>query len=427
MKKVSRLFLVLALGLSAPGIYASAAGPAPIGQVLLSLGQASRLGVDGSARPLRAGEPVFAGDTLTTGDKSFVHVRMVDQALVVLRPLTRLNVPLYEFDPQRPQASKIKLELLSGNSRTVSGRGGEAAKQGYRFNTPVAAIGLRGTDYSVTATQDLTRVSVAKGAVVVTPLGNGCTSAGLGPCSSAASQELTAEQRHAYIEVSAKYRFPKLVSPEQDPVGAAGQNPSDRPAEPSAKSPPVKTGDSVTARGSEKETVNAVVVEDALASAYQLHWGRWNPSAVSSAPNVMAVLTPGREIAVGNSEFGLVRSVSALNLPSDGRFEFSLMGSDALVRTPNGTESARVLGGSFAVDFMRRGFDTQILVDHSQGTESIWASGAVNFRGFLYSNPSSSNASINGAIASTGQEAAYLFEKSLLNNRTLFGATRWIR
>lgn len=421
-----------ALGLGLGGPLGATSVPVPVGQVLFSLGDASRVDGTGASQPLMVGTQIFAGDALTTGAKSYVHVRMIDQALVVVRPESRLNVAVYEFDSTRPQASKIKLELVNGNSRTVSGRGGEAARQNYRFNTPVVAVGLRGTDYTVTVNQDVSRISVARGAVVVTPFGNGCSSAGFGPCISAMSQELSAEQRHAYLEVSAKARIPTLVLPEQDPPGAANQNPSSRPAEPNAKRESGKTDTLAVQRIPDKEavkpeTVNALVAEDALASASKLYWGRWNPGPESSASRVLPLLTPGREITVGNDEYGLVRSIGVMDLPTQGTFNFSLAGSDAMVRAGSVAEPARVLGGNFAIDFYRRGFDTNLLVQHSRGVENLSASGGVTYQGFLFSNPNVSNMSVNGAVASTGQEAAYLFEKSLLSNRTLFGATRWVR
>jgi hypothetical protein len=66
-------------------------------------------------------------------------------------------------------------------------------------------------------------------------------------------------------------------------------------------------------------------------------------------------------------------------------------------------------------------------VKHGGGQETLTAAGAVTYLGFLYSNPNKSNMTVNGAIAQGGTEAAYLFEKSLLANKTLLGAVRWLR
>jgi hypothetical protein len=446
MSKSVRPIAVFALSCLIPAMVplaaSASADPGPAGRVLFAVGDAQRVSAAGEREPLRVGSSVFAGDSIVTADGASVQVRMVDQALVAVRPNSRLSIPVYEFDSRNPAASRIKLELVSGNSRTVSGKGGEAAKQNYRFNTPLAAIGLRGTDYTVSAAPESTRVSVARGAVVVSPIGEGCSAAQFGPCQSALARELTAAQQHAYLEVSAKSRVPSVVLPEQDPSGAARQNPAERAGEPSASrsgggtrgSSDTSTSASATqSPDRSKETARnditkAAVVDDLVVSVNKLQWGRWNAVAEgSSAPTVTSLLGPGREITVGNDVFGLVRASGPLNLPVNGVVNFTMAGSEAVVQTTSGLEAAKVTAGSMSIDFFKRGFDTAIAVKHGGGQETLTAAGAVTFLGFLYSNPDKSNMTVNGAIAQGGTEAAYLFEKSLLANKTLLGAVRWLR
>jgi hypothetical protein len=446
MSKSVRPIAVFALSCLIPAMVplaaSASADPGPAGRVLFAVGDAQRVSAAGQREPLRVGSSVFAGDAIVTADGASVQVRMVDQALVAVRPNSRLSIPVYEFDARNPAASRIKLELVSGNSRTVSGKGGEAAKQNYRFNTPLAAIGLRGTDYTVSAAPESTRVSVARGAVVVSPIGEGCSAAQFGPCQSALARELTAAQQHAYLEVSAKSRVPSVVLPEQDPSGAARQNPAERAGEPSASrsgggtrgSSDTSTSASATqSPDRSKETARnditkAAVVDDLVVSVNKLQWGRWNAVAEgSSAPTVTSLLGPGREITVGNDVFGLVRTAAPLNLPVNGVVSFTMAGSEAVVQSAAGLEAAKVIAGSMSIDFFKRGFDTAIAVKHGGGQETLTAAGAVTYLGFLYSNPDKSNMTVNGAIAQGGTEAAYLFEKSLLANKTLLGAVRWLR
>ena len=420
-----------------PSVASASTDARPVGSVLLAVGDAQRVSAQGQRELLRVGSAVYPGDAIVTSEGASVQVRMVDQALVAVRPNSRLAIPVYEFDSRNPAASRIKLELANGNSRTVSGKGGEAAKQNYRFNTPLAAIGLRGTDYTVSAAPDATRVSVARGAVVVSPIGDGCTAAQFGPCQSAMARELTATQQHAYLEVSAKSRVPSIVLPEQDPSGAARQNPAERAGEPSAsnRNTRTETASATAPAGAERgkdnvksDITKAAVVDDLVVSVNKLQWGRWNAVVEgSSAPTVTSLLGPGREITVGNDVFGLVRASGPLNLPVNGVVNFTMAGSEALVQTAAGFEAAKVLKGSMSIDFFKRGFDTAIAVNHSGGQETLTAAGAVTYLGFLYSNPDKSNMTVNGAIAQGGTEAAYLFEKSLLANKTLLGAVRWLR
>ena len=65
-------------------------------------------------------------------------------------------------------------------------------------------------------------------------------------------------------------------------------------------------------------------------------------------------------------------------------------------------------------------------MQHGGGTEQLSAQGKVQYQGLLIADPSRSNMALNGAVASGGTEAAYLFEKTLTNGG-LLGAVRWVR
>ena len=51
------------------------------------------------------------------------------------------------IDEANPSDSQVKLNLIEGTARAVSGEAAKAAKERFRLNTPIAAIGVRGTDY----------------------------------------------------------------------------------------------------------------------------------------------------------------------------------------------------------------------------------------------------------------------------------------
>ena len=410
------------------------------GRVVFVSGPAQLLAADGSARPLTAGAGIRQGEQITTGADGYVHVRMVDNGFVAVRPASRLLIALYEYDAANPAASRIKLQLHNGNTRTVSGKGGEAAKQNYRFNTPMAAIGLRGTDYTVVSTPDATRVSVARGAVAVTPLGEGCSAAALGPCATPTTRELAAGLSHAYMEVTAQNRAPVLVRPEQDPQGGNGQNPPGRPGEPTAEN------QSELKLASTKEAASQVTA-DKLASGIdlrptppavpappaepprpaQLVWGRWSQFAGTEGSPMVADIAAGRESWAGNSVFALLGPrIGTVTLPLQGSFSFDLAASEAYTLADGKLSAAQVLGGTLNIDFQQRAFDTALAVQHGGGTERLSAQGRVQHQGFLLADPARSNMALSGAIAQGGTEAAYLFEKSLASGG-LLGAVRWVR
>ena len=427
------LLLVLSLFL---GSAVRAANDLPVvGEVTFVLGPVRIVAIGGDARAVQAGMLVHEGDQLVTGPDGWLHLRMVDDGFVALRPGSTLRIKRYAFDAARPAASQIRLELIEGNSRTVTGKGGEAARQNYRFSTPLAAIGLRGTDYTVRVFDDVTRVSVRRGAVSVTPFGRGCSMDTPGPCSTTLTRDLVAELPHAYLELSAHDPVPKIVSPEQDPHGGAAQDPSRRPVEPNANGAdtqhaptPIETVGKVTA-----DQVVASTAQAAPAAAPQpppaaLVWGRWsNWAHGSGAPALQSLLDPEREVMVGNDVFGLLRSTAGpLALPTQGTVDFRLANSEAYAVLDGRVQAATVLGGNLGVDFRRRTFQTGLAVQYPGGRASLQATGTLQFQGFLVADPARSTMNLQGALARDGAEAAYLFDKPIANGE-LLGAVRWLR
>jgi hypothetical protein len=397
------------------------------GRVVFVAGPAQVQGADGVRRPVAMGAVVRQGEQILTGVDAYVHLSMVDNAFVALRPDSRLAIELYEYDPAQPSASRIRMQLHGGNTRTVSGKGGQAARHNYRFNTPVAAIGLRGTDYTVSYASEATRVSVARGAVSVSPLGEGCLAAALGPCRTSATRELPATLSHAYVEVSAQARVPVLVRPEQDPQGGRQQNPQTRPVEPRSEAD--DSLDLPTTKQVAGQISSDRVVATLPDKAFHLIWGRWSTYAAGpGAPAVTQLLSPGREIVVSNEVFGLLRAPGpGFTLPAQGSVSFNLGASEAYTLQGGALAAAKVKEGSLSLDFAQRTFSTALAVQHGATTEQLQAHGGVQFQGFLVPDPYRSTMTINGAVATGGNEAAYLFEKRLANGGGLLGAVRWVR
>lgn len=426
----ARVWTALAfLGLLAP--WANAQEVPGAGKVVFVSGPAQLVGPKGQQRGVAVGAEIRQGEQVVTGPDAYVHLRMVDNGFVAVRPQSRLAIELYEYQADNPAASRIKLQLDSGNTRTVSGKGGEAAKQNYRFNTPMAAIGLRGTDYTVVSSPDATRVSVSRGAVAVTPLGEGCIAAALGPCATPTTRELHAAISHAYLEVSAGARVPVLVKPEQDPQGGGSQNPAGRPEEPKAEAASdLKLADSKDAANqvsADRLTSSLGAPDTPAPPPAQLVWGRWSSYAQGPGAPALASLLEGREVMVGNQVFGLLRqSGPTISLPSQGSFDFKMAGSEAYSVSGGALNPAQVLGGTFTIDFLRRGFSTTLAVSHAEGLEQLHAQGAVQWQGFLIADRGRSNMNLSGAVANGGAEAAYLFDKSLTSGG-LLGAVRWVR
>jgi hypothetical protein len=124
----------------------TAAKPAA-GRVVYAKGQATAATTGGEIRPLVKGEDVFDGDTLNTGPGSFLRLLYSDGATMVLRPRSRLQLEDYKHSGDTSSDRNL-MRLVKGGFRTVTGAIGNANKDAYLVATPVATIGIRGTDYS---------------------------------------------------------------------------------------------------------------------------------------------------------------------------------------------------------------------------------------------------------------------------------------
>lgn len=443
--------IALCLLTAATTLHAAGSVPAPLvaGYITFVDGSVSIANGDQPARHVHLGDPVHVGDRIQTQTQSHIHLRMVDNAFVALRPGSELTIITYDYDKDQPQASRIRLDLQQGTSRAVSGKGGQAAKHRYRFNTPLAAIGLRGTDYTVVVDTEKTRVSVAQGGVIVSPFGAGCSSVDLGPCLTPLARELTANMPNAFIE----------VTPNQAPRVMSGTLAQAAPATPVTVRADAAVGavDDPAKRASlqmsieRTETTAAVVVAAAEVSkvlstpdltptpvvqqrSALAQWGRWSaliaqiPAGSPSLSTVFARL-PDFQIVGANDSVALAYPGSvSTSVPDQGRVQFSLVAAEAYVKDGSQFTAAGVKSGQLMIDFGLSSFSTQLAVVTSPNhIETVQAQGTVDAYGRMQSTAALSNSNVGGIVLNRGQEATYLFDKTLSLGSTLSGAAQWFR
>src|SRR3972149_2578233 len=150
-------FIAVLLALSVTAA-AWAAGE-PVAEVSLAIGVSRLIGADGNARAVVRGMSGHVGERVETEQGGHVHLRFVDGAFVSVRPGSRLFIETSRYGAGRRERSGIRFRLEQGVARSISGKGAEIARERFRLNTPIAAIGVRGTDFVVQA--DTNRVLVA--------------------------------------------------------------------------------------------------------------------------------------------------------------------------------------------------------------------------------------------------------------------------
>ena len=432
-----------------------------IGVVTFAVGQVSRVPAGQSASkamPLQKDQTLAVGDRLVTGPSSHVHVRFIDGALVSVRDSSELVITQYSFDPENPAVSKVRFDLQGGVARSITGKAGQAAKDQFRLNTPVAALGVRGTDFAAFANRDESLFTVNSGVVVVAALKGNCSRDALGPCSGPNSLELTRMGHHS-ARVGSGLEKPQPIPEVPNALRLAGYtngngngNSSSATSTNTAanaegghavgKAPvqvtdEAKTGsvDGVTDRKGIQDIVASKVIDPSgsvlsNSGTPALAWGYWQNAGWAKAVHQPAqAALVGRQITVGNDQVGLFRDPSTVGeLPRQGSVRLRL-DSAQVVWQGNTSLPAVVQSSSLDVDFAAQSFATTLVGSQADiGAFSVQATGPINARGsqpgVFISEASQSNARVAGALTQSGSQAGYFFEKpeagSLLTGTTLW-------
>jgi len=152
----------------------SAASMAAAGKVEFSLGDVAALSADGRSRVLTKGSEINPGDTIQTVNGR-AQVRFTDGGYISLQPNTEFKVEDYAYSGKTDGSEKGFFSLVKGGLRAITGAIGHGTnKSAYRVSTPVATIGIRGTEYTATQQEGGgLNFHVGDGAVFVeTPGGN---------------------------------------------------------------------------------------------------------------------------------------------------------------------------------------------------------------------------------------------------------------
>jgi hypothetical protein len=95
---------------------------------------------------LRLNEPVFAGDTVRTGPDGRLQISFVDDSTVNLGANARMEITQYMVDGDRSRMASLR--LVAGRMRAKVSRRLSGAND-YKFFTPTAVAGVRGTEVVV--------------------------------------------------------------------------------------------------------------------------------------------------------------------------------------------------------------------------------------------------------------------------------------
>jgi len=451
----------------------SEANAGTIGHVNFILGRAYVEAPTESRESLRVDSALRVGDRITTGTNGHVHIEFEDGAFVSVRPNSRLEIVNYDFNAERPELSSVKFNLEEGVTRAISGQAAKSAREQFRLNTPIAAIGVRGTDFVVSATDTTVRALVTEGVIVMAPFSAECSADGTGPCGAngveLAGQSMQILQQDGIAalpqllpqpvntDVSAFSNEAALASADTADAESADKKAanetfldvvvlSNATAETDdivvATAPITTTPSTPTTPGTLPTTTPPVTapqtptvpdftptvpVTTAAVSTQQLVWGRY--AATAQPADVMtlsfAEASEGREVTVGDFEVALFRDESALQRVDRGLgvVSFQLNSAQAQYDSANGVVAMQVSDGALAIDFQESTFATELNLNHAlTGPVDFVAEGRLFDGGYFHNRTESQR--IAGAVSFDGTEAGYFFERQL-ESGNIQGLTLW--
>lgn len=445
--------------------FALHAGPQPVARVSMAVGDAQRIGASGQVTPLSLGTQLSEQDRIITGKDAMVILIFSDQARVALRPDSELLIRRYKVDPNGAE-TELQLDLLRGTVRQISGRAAQKQPERYRLNTPIAAIGVRGTDFLAKSGEGLVEAYVHEGAIVVAPLGGAGTpgeipaanlGAGFGVQYSRADRSKNLERQNVGqndVERLFGMRIAASVSTDRTAAGntagnAAQPDKKDRteqtvvaslapardrdatgvsmqstaslaggvvqssvmmvPNTPELPSPPL-----VVPPVTSPEVLPPVTPPVVVQLPTQLVWGKFsNPQKLPfTLPVAYVDVKDGRHPTAGElGQYALWRD--GVNGPLDkslrGQAQFALAAGEAFYQQAGKTLAVNLTDPRLQVDFDRLSFNTQIgLSGAGVPAQQLNVSGRMNDEGVFLGTASGQR--VAGALSRNGVEAGYLFK-----------------
>lgn len=163
-KKTLSFFFGLALFIATPAVLAKTD---PAATTLFAKGAVTAESPTHGHRQLEKSAAIYEDDRINTHTDGRVQLRFTDGGLVSLMPDTLFTVEEYFYDSEDEGA--LVFGLLKGGLRTVTGAVGKKQHEQYELKTPVATLGIRGTEYiAVLNPPNTLRVHVGRGKVVLT-------------------------------------------------------------------------------------------------------------------------------------------------------------------------------------------------------------------------------------------------------------------
>ena len=115
------------------------------------------------------GTPLYLGQRIVTGEDGRFQLLLLDETVFTLGPLSDMALDEFVYDPNTT-IGKITANVVKGTFRFVTGKITHKDPDQIRVKLPVAALGIRGTDFTVKYEPGAPGyIALAKGSLQITP------------------------------------------------------------------------------------------------------------------------------------------------------------------------------------------------------------------------------------------------------------------
>ena len=112
------------------------------------------------------GAIVYIGDTIKTGSNGHIEMRMLDQATITLGGNSEFKIEDHLFDREKG-IGKVVMSIAARTFKAISGGILSLQKSSFALNSPVATIGIRGTELWGGPINGVYEIALLKGKVII--------------------------------------------------------------------------------------------------------------------------------------------------------------------------------------------------------------------------------------------------------------------
>ena len=121
----------------------------------------------GKPEPVQKNMQLLNNTTVTTGPKSYAVIKFEDGTVTLLKENTSFQIQDYTYNVKQPEKSNALFNMVRGGLKMITGAITTRNRDALKVATPVATIGIRGTEFLAELVNPL-NVVVISGSLSVT-------------------------------------------------------------------------------------------------------------------------------------------------------------------------------------------------------------------------------------------------------------------